>query len=199
MGPQREGWHRGGHSLADAPLPNLSCSLRWHWCDRELFVQVTGLSGLQARNPSLQGPPLPGLKNTRDPPPWLNPVSSQPAKSNQLLSVTLRGSGGQRALPQRYCVLCMNRLGWKAEFGGRCHRTLLHVVVTLGGGVESAHDHGGILGLQGAHTHMYFQLILSTNSLDCLLLVRPLRGSGMFQPLNFQFLRFPVFENRRKH
>lgn len=50
--------------------------------------------------------------------------------------------------------------------------------------------------LQGAKTHMYFQLILSTNLLDYLSLLRPLRGSGMFEVLNFQCLRVPEFENR---
>lgn len=38
-GPQQESWHWGDGSLADA-RPNLSCSLQWHPCDMEIFIQV---------------------------------------------------------------------------------------------------------------------------------------------------------------
>lgn len=51
--------------------------------------------------------------------------------------------------------------------------------------------------LRRANTQMHLQLILSTNSLHYLSLVRPLRGSGMFEVLNFEFFKFLYFKKGR--
>ena len=49
-GPQQESWHGGDGSLADA-RPNLSCSLQWHPCDMEIFIQVMQLEWASGQTP----------------------------------------------------------------------------------------------------------------------------------------------------